>query len=91
VPLIHVEVRGRVQGVGFRWFVRQRAQSLALAGWVKNLGSGGVEIVASGTEPAIDELLAALRQGPPGAIVSEVVTLAPPGTDDLPSPFSIAR
>lgn len=90
MPLLHVEIRGRVQGVGFRWFVRERARALALSGWVKNLSDGSVEVAASGSDAAVRDLLALLREGPPGAHVRDVVTLAPPD-EELPNPFSIAR
>jgi acylphosphatase len=57
-------VAGRVQGVGFRWFVLRRAEELDLAGWVSNLADGRVEVVASGTAPARDRLDELLRHGP---------------------------
>jgi acylphosphatase len=90
VPLLHVEIRGIVQGVGFRWFVRERARALALSGWVKNLSDGSVEVAASGPDAAVRELLALVREGPPGAHVREVVTLPPPD-GELPNPFSVHR
>ena len=48
VAAIHLEVTGLVQGVGFRWFVRERARALHLSGWVRNLESGNVEVAAAG-------------------------------------------
>ncbi len=59
--------------VGFRYFVLGHAERLGLTGWVRN-GAGGqiVEVVAEGDEAALDELEAALQQGPPGAIVDSV-------------------
>jgi acylphosphatase len=59
---------GRVQGVGFRWFVWQAASALELAGTVRNL-PGGVEVVARGGARELDRLQERLRQGPPGAHV----------------------
>ncbi|MFC4060702.1 acylphosphatase [Planomonospora corallina] len=56
-------VRGKVQGVGFRWWTRARALELGLVGWARNTGDGRVEVVAEGSEKAADELLAALRSG----------------------------
>jgi acylphosphatase len=91
VSVLHVEIRGRVQGVGFRWFVREHARALALAGWVRNLGDGSVELVASGPDDALRELLSLLKEGPPGARVHEVFSLPPDPSDDLPNPFSISR
>ena len=73
---IHVLVRGRVQGVGFRWFVRERAEALALAGWVRNRPDGSVEILAAGSSSALEQLTAALKAGPHGAQVEKVETLA---------------
>lgn len=65
-------VRGVVQGVGFRWFVVRRARELGLTGWVANRPDGGVVVVAEGPGRALDDLLALLRSGPPGASVSDV-------------------
>ena len=62
-------VRGRVQGVGFRWWTRARALELGLAGKASNLDDGRVEVVAEGTKEACDRLLAALRgPGTPGHV-----------------------
>ncbi len=65
-------VHGRVQGVGFRWFVRRNAARLGLVGWVANDVSGSVRVVAEGEAAAIDQLIADLHEGPPGAIVDRV-------------------
>jgi acylphosphatase len=65
--------RGRVQGVGFRWWTRARALELGLTGWAANLDDGRVEVVAEGLRPACEALLAALRSGsPPGHVVGVV-------------------
>jgi acylphosphatase len=64
-----VVIRGRVQGVGFRWFVVREARRLGLRGYARNLDDGGVEVVATGEAAALDQLLERLRQGPPGARV----------------------
>ena len=69
---VHALVRGRVQGVGFRWFVRQRARALELAGWVRNKPDGTVEFVASGSARAVETLLTIVRTGPPHAVVHEL-------------------
>jgi acylphosphatase len=62
-------VRGRVQGVGFRWWVRSRALELGLVGSAANLSDGRVEVVAEGSREACDALLDALRgSGPPGRV-----------------------
>lgn len=88
---VHFEVGGKVQGVGFRWFVREAAQRAGLAGWVKNRADGRVEIAASGTETAIANLVSAVRVGPPGARVDQVVELPSTGLDELPRPFTVMR
>ena len=70
---LHASVRGRVQMVGFRYFVAEQAQALNLTGWVRN-GDGGatVEVVAEGEETRLRELEAALRRGPSHARVDGV-------------------
>ncbi len=65
-------VSGRVQGVGFRYFTAGRARRLGLGGSVRNLPDGRVEVVAEGDRAAIEALIAAVRQGPPGAHVGEI-------------------
>lgn len=89
MPRIRFAVRGRVQGVGFRWFVRRRALDLALAGWVRNEPWGGVSGEAEGTGPALEALGEALAAGPPGASVSDVQTEPVPEGRALPNPFEI--
>lgn len=69
---LHAVVRGRVQGVGFRWFVREIASELQLAGWVMNRHDGAVEVVADGPDAGIARLRAALERGPAGAAVERV-------------------
>jgi acylphosphatase len=65
-------VSGRVQGVGFRWFVLRRAGELGLSGWAENLPDGRVRVVARGNAGAIEQLDAALRRGPRLASVAHV-------------------
>ena len=67
-------VTGRVQGVGFRWWVTEQAQQLGLQGWVRNRRDGSVEIHAAGDEAAVNELEARCRTGPPAARVVDVGT-----------------
>lgn len=57
-------VSGRVQGVGFRWFVEKQAREIGLGGWVRNLDDGRVEAYAVGTLEQLDQLAARLHQGP---------------------------
>ena len=70
-------VSGRVQGVGFRWFVQQAARRRRVLGDVRNLADGRVEIRVSGATDQIAELLSEVRQGPPGARVEGIETLVP--------------
>lgn len=70
---LHGIVFGRVQGVGFRMFVRARARSLGLSGWVRNQEDGrSVELVAEGPRDRLDRLRALCAMGPPGALVDDV-------------------
>lgn len=70
---LHALVRGRVQGVFFRAFVRQKAQELGLLGFVRNLEDARtVEVQAEGERKQLEQLLEALRTGPPGARVEGV-------------------
>ena len=89
---VHLEVAGKVQGVGFRWFVRQAAiEAGVVAGWVRNRSDGHVESAARGSDGAIAEFVAAARAGPPGARVDHVADLPTAGLDDLPHPFTVLR
>ncbi|MDQ3673911.1 MAG: acylphosphatase [Gemmatimonadota bacterium] len=88
---IHLEIRGQVQGVGFRWFVRESARSLGLRGWVKNRPDGNVELAAAGGTDALREFAEAVGKGPRGAIVERVETLPAPDVESLPQPFTIVR
>ena len=65
-------VRGRVQGVGFRWFVEREAHILGVAGWVRNNADGAVEVLAQGTKEQLSGLRARLQQGPRAARVDQV-------------------
>ena len=73
VARLSTTVYGRVQGVYFRYFVRNVARNLGLEGYVRNLASGdAVEIKAEGQKPQLDRLLDQLKTGPPGASVRRV-------------------
>jgi acylphosphatase len=65
-------VSGRVQHVGFRWFVERHAAELGVGGWVRNTPDGAVEVSAEGEAARVGQLLEALRRGPPHAIVQAV-------------------
>ncbi len=81
-------VRGRVQGVGYRYFVLHLASSLGLDGWVANEADGSVRIRAEGAADVLAELLAGLRIGPPGARVDAVETRWSETTGEL-GPFAV--
>ena len=87
-----VLVRGRVPGVGFRWFVREHARALRLAGWVRNRTDGMVELEVEGATDRVAELMTFVGEGPDGAVVAAVedVQLSEPAAD-LPDPFMIER
>lgn len=65
-------VRGRVQGVGFRWFVEREAHVLGIAGWVRNNHDGSVEVLAQGKREQLSGLHSRLREGPRAARVDAV-------------------
>jgi acylphosphatase len=65
-------VRGRVQGVGFRWFVEREAHMLGVSGWVRNNADGSVEVLAMGTREQLSGLRSRLQQGPRAARVDAV-------------------
>jgi acylphosphatase len=70
----HYLVKGRVQGVGFRWFVHREAEAIGgLRGWVKNTDDGHVEVVAAGDAGKLAELSAALHKGSRGSRVDAVM------------------
>jgi acylphosphatase len=81
-------VRGRVQGVGYRYFVLDRALDLGLDGWVANESDGSVRCRAEGARETLERLLAALHEGPPGARVDRIETTWGVGTGAL-GPFSV--
>jgi acylphosphatase len=70
----HFLIKGRVQGVGFRWFVHREASALGLKGWVRNTEDGHVEVVTAGEPEQLAELEAALHKGSRGSRVDAVVT-----------------
>lgn len=86
---LHVRVSGVVQGVGFRWFVRERARRLGLAGWVRNLPDGSVEVAASGDEGQLVLLRGELERGPPGASIESVEDFPKSIDSPMSEPFVI--
>ncbi len=71
--VLHFLIQGRVQGVGFRWFVSREAAELDLRGWVRNTEDGDVEVVVSGAPEELAELRASLRRGPRGSRVDRLI------------------
>ena len=78
IQRVHVWVTGRVQGVFFRQTARRQAETLGLAGWVRNLPDGRVEAAVEGLGPAVARWLAWCRRGPAGARVDEISTTEEP-------------
>ena len=71
---VRVVVEGRVQAVGFRAFAEDEAAARGLTGWVRNLRSGAVEMVLSGSDADVESMIAACRKGPRFASVTRVET-----------------
>jgi acylphosphatase len=69
---VHVTIKGRVQGVGFRYATADEARRRRLAGWVRNLDSGAVEAVFEGSAATVEDMLQWCEDGPPGAFVRDV-------------------
>ena len=80
---LHAVVRGYVQGVGYRYFVLQRAREERLVGWVRNCADGSVECIAEGPRLALERLIDDLRHGPYPAEVSRVDADWQPPRGDL--------
>ena len=69
----HFLVKGRVQGVGFRWFVQREAAEIGLRGWVRNTDDGAVEVLAAGEPDQLGDLMLALQKGSRGSRVDRVI------------------
>ena len=88
---VRLEITGVVQGVGFRWFVREKARRWGVDGWVRNAPSGVVELVARGTAESVSGLVREVWHGPDGARVDAVRELPSDDSEEFPSPFEIRR
>lgn len=82
---VRVTIRGRVQGVGFRHFIRKKAISEGTCGWVKNLPDGKVEAVFQGERKDLENMIKWCRKGPPRAIVEWVDTAWKDPVEHYPS------
>ncbi|HEX5824590.1 MAG TPA: acylphosphatase [Candidatus Limnocylindrales bacterium] len=80
IQRLEATVRGRVQGVGYRYFVLRLAGRLGLTGWVANRPDGSVHCVVEGPPDVLDGIELALRDGPPGAVVDAVQAVRMPAT-----------
>ena len=83
-------IAGRVQGVGFRWFVARLARELGIRGTARNLQDGRVEITAAGESSSLSQLESALRTGPPGARVDRVEVVDVKDEASMPKGFSVS-
>jgi len=85
-------ITGRVQGVGYRFFVERCAHALSVRGWVRNRSDGRVEVLAHGTPDALFRFEASLHSGPPGAQVEQVIAEpVPEGDASCSATFEIRR
>lgn len=87
----HLKITGRVQGVGFRYFTTKKAEALNLNGWVKNMPDGSVEVVLSGDEELIEEMLQHLREGPRSARVDKIDDISTTGKSEMYEGFNVRR
>jgi acylphosphatase len=92
---IHLRIQGKVQGVGFRWFVREQARRCDLAGWVRNNRDGSVELRVAGDDDCIARFRSAVGVGPNGARVERVEEVPTAESaevrGELPYPFQMER
>ena len=77
---LEATVRGRVQGVGFRYYVLRRAVQRGLTGWVANEADGSVRCVIEGPDAAVSEIEEIPRRGPAGAVVDDISAVRMPAT-----------
>jgi acylphosphatase len=82
---VHVRVSGRVQGVYYRAFTREKAIALGVKGWIRNVPGGGVEAVLEGERKQVGELLKSMKSGPTGSLVlgMELSELQAKGYEDF--------
>lgn len=80
---IRAVIKGNVQGVGYRYFAVMKAEGLRLTGYVRNTPNGDVEVVAEGDEATLEQFTAALKRGPMGAVVRDVIAVTLPATGEF--------
>lgn len=80
--VLRVEIRGLVQGVGYRWSLAEEARRLGICGWVRNRRDGSVEAMVAGPPAAVDRIVAWARLGPGTAVVATVDVFAGAGSFD---------
>ena len=85
--IVHVVVRGRVQGVGYRAWTADAARALRLAGHVRNRRDGAVEVLLAGPTEVVETMLARMRAGPPAARVDDLAVEE--SSDNVPTGFAV--
>jgi len=80
--VLRLEIRGQVQGVGYRWSMAAEARRLGIRGWVRNRRDGSVEATVAGPPEAVDAIVAWARRGPASAVVATVEVFAGEGSFD---------
>lgn len=88
---LRLRVHGAVQGVGFRWFARETAHRLNVAGWVRNCADGTVEIAVGGEDECVERFVAAIARGPSHASVTDVFRDPLGAAEELGKPFEVRR